>query len=220
MKNEKLSTQIYNKIKNDLLYLKILPGAVLQEREFANIFSVSRTPIREAIQRLAIKGWVEINSRKNIVVKSIHKKDVREIFQLRRIIEPMILDIIIEKRLADIEFIEKIQNILNAMKSAKEDRAKFMRLDQDFHATIVYKINNSKLNQIWGQLRDEIIRLGMIAMQKSGRFINVIEEHQKIVNALVDMKKQEARRSSLEHINITENIITESIFKEGDNEID
>ena len=68
MKNEKLSTQIYNKIKNDLLYLKILPGVVLQEREFANIFSVSRTPIREAIQRLAIEGWVEINSRKVVKV--------------------------------------------------------------------------------------------------------------------------------------------------------
>lgn len=220
MKNEKLSTQIYSKIKNDLLYLKILPGAVLQEREFANIFSVSRTPIREAIQRLAIEGWVEINSRKSIVVKSIYKKDVREIFQLRRIIEPMVLDIIIEKRLADIEFIEKIQNILNAMKSVKEDRAKFIYLDQKFHATVIYKINNSKLNQIWEQLGYEIIRLGMVAMQKTGRFINVIKEHQKIVDALVDMKKQEAKRSSLEHINVTESIIIESIFKEGDNEID
>lgn len=220
MKNEKLSTQIYNKIKNDLLYLKILPGAVLQEREFANIFSVSRTPIREAIQRLAIEGWVEINSRKSIVVKSIYKKDVREIFQLRRIIEPMVLDIIIEKRLADIEFIEKIQNILNAMKSVKEDRAKFIYLDHKFHVTVIHKINNSKLNQIWEQLGYEIIRLGMVAMQKTGRFINVTKEHQKIVDALVDMKKQEAKRSSLEHINVTESIIIESIFKEGDNEID
>lgn len=216
MKNEKLSTQVYKKIKNNLLYLKILPGGVLQEREIANIFSVSRTPIREAVQRLAVEGWVKINSGRGIVVKSINKKDVREIFQLRRIIEPMILDIIIEKRLADLAFIEKLQNILNAMNSVKKDRAKFIYLDLKFHATIIHKINNDKLNQIWEQLGDEIIRLGMVAMQKTGRFINVIKEHQKIIDALVDMKKQEAKISSLEHINITEDIITKSIFKEGD----
>ncbi|HEC93575.1 MAG TPA: GntR family transcriptional regulator, partial [Candidatus Atribacteria bacterium] len=68
-KNEKLPIQVYKKIKDKLLYLEILPGTTLQERDVANMFSVSRTPIREAVQKLAIEGWVEINSRKSIVVK-------------------------------------------------------------------------------------------------------------------------------------------------------
>ena len=215
VENEKLSMQIYKKIKDDLLYLKILPGSVLQEREIANIFSVSRTPIREAIQRLAIEGWVEINSRKSIVVKSIREQDVKEIFQFRRIIEPTVLNIILEKRLADLTLVNNIQNILNAMKSTKDNTTEFIDLDQNFHTLIIHKINNRRLNQTWGQLKDEIIRLGMIAMQKPGRFANVVQEHQRIVDALVDMKKLKARKSCLDHLYLTEDIILESIFNKG-----
>ena len=215
MKKEKLSIQIYKKIKNDLLYLKILPDTVLQEREIANIFSVSRTPIREAIQRLAIEGWVEINSRKSIVIKPIREQDVIEIFEFRRIIEPMVLDIILEKRLADLTLINNIQDILSAMKSTKDNTAEFIDLDQNFHALIIHKINNKRLNQAWGQLKDEIIRLGMIAMQRPGRFANVVQEHQRIIDALVDMKKLKARKSCLDHLYSTEDIILESIFSKG-----
>lgn len=214
-KNEKLPIQVYKKIKDKLLYLEILPGTTLQERDVANMFSVSRTPIREAVQKLAIEGWVEINSRKSIVVKPIREQDVKEIFQFRRIIEPMVLNIILEKRLADLTLINNIQNILNAMKSTKDNTAEFINLDQKFHALIIYKINNGRLNQTWGQLKDEIIRLGMIAMQKPGRFANVVQEHQRIVDALVDMKKLKARKSCLDHLYLTEDIILESIFNKG-----
>jgi len=214
-KNEKLSIQVYKKIKDKLLYLDILPGTILQERDVANMFSVSRTPIREAVQRLAIEGWVEINSRKSIVVKTIRKQDVKEIFQFRRIIEPMVLDIILEKRLADLTLVNNIQNILNVMKSTKDNTVEFIDLDQKFHALIIHKINNRRLNQTWEQLRDEIIRLGMIAMQKPGRFANVVQEHQRIIDALVDMKKLKARESCLDHLYSTEDIILESIFNKG-----
>ncbi len=215
IENEKLSVEIYKKIKNKLLYLDILPGTVLREMEIANMFSVSRTPIREATQRLAIEGWIEINSRKSIVIKAICKQDVIEIFEFRRIIEPMVLDIILDKRLADITLINDIQDTLNAMKSTKDNTAEFIDLDQNFHALIIHKINNKRLNQTWEQLKDEIIRLGMIALQYPGRFTNVAEEHEKIVDALVDMKKMKARKSCLDHLRSTEDIILESIFKKG-----
>lgn len=214
-KNEKLPIQVYKKIKDKLLYLKILPGTILQERDVANMFSVSRTPIREAVQKLAIEGWVEINSRKSIVVKPIREQDVKEIFQFRRIIEPMVLNIILDKRLADLTLVNNIQNILNAMKSTKDNTAEFIDLDQKFHALIIYKINNGRLNQTWEQLKGEIIRLGMIAMQKPGRFANVVQEHQRIVDALVDMKKLKARKSCLDHLYSTEDIILGTIFNKG-----
>lgn len=214
-----LSLQVYKKIKDKLLYLEILPGTTLQEREVANMFSVSRTPIREAFQRLAIEGWIEIKFRKRVVVREIYERDVREVFQLRRIIEPMVVEIILEERLADKALIDKIQKILNKMKFAKEDNIKFINLDQSFHALIISKINNDRLNQMWKKISDEIIRYGMIAMQKPGRFVKVIKEHQEIIDALFNMKKRNARRRCLEHLYSTENIILESIFKEGGKEV-
>jgi len=215
MKNKTLSEKVYKTLKNDLTYLKIKPNSILQERKIAEEFSISRTPVREAIQRLANEGWVKINSRKNIVANPILEKDVKEIFQFRRIIEPMVIQIILEQRIADLSLINELQNILRNMKKAEDNSAEFINMDQDFHTLLISKINNNKLNKTWELLSDEIIRLGMVAIQKPGRLSNVIEEHQRIIDGLVDTKMIEARKSCIDHLFSTENIIFNSIFSKG-----
>ena len=67
MREGRLAFDVYKKIKEGILSLAYPPGATLQERQIAEQFGVSRTPVREAIQCLAEEGWLVISARRYIL---------------------------------------------------------------------------------------------------------------------------------------------------------
>ena len=72
------SSQIYSKIKERLVDLVYNPGQPINEKEIAEEFATSRTPVREALLLLSAEGWVEIIPRVGIYVKPIDYRYVRQ----------------------------------------------------------------------------------------------------------------------------------------------
>ena len=87
-----LSQQVYETIKKDIVSLKYPPGSFLKERELAESLGVSRTPVREAIQRLSQEFWVISGDGKKMQVRPITIADVHEIIQIRNIVEYSAID--------------------------------------------------------------------------------------------------------------------------------
>ena len=94
-----LTEQVYSKIKERILTLDYPPGIAITEANLAEEFSVSRMPVHIAIQKLTNEGWIETGFRKKVYVKGISVKDVREIYEIREILEVKALDTIFEKKL-------------------------------------------------------------------------------------------------------------------------
>jgi DNA-binding GntR family transcriptional regulator len=85
-----MNLEIYQEIKNRILFLKYQPGQFLNEKELADEFGVSKTPVREALLRLEWEKLVTIIPRAGIIVTKIEFQQLRDVFLIRVSIEGLI----------------------------------------------------------------------------------------------------------------------------------
>lgn len=77
------SLDIHTQLRDRICLLEYRPGSILRENELADEFSVSRTPIREALQRLAVEGLVEVRNGVGTIVTALDFDELQEIYRLR-----------------------------------------------------------------------------------------------------------------------------------------
>ncbi len=87
IKHSNLSHRIYEILKDQIINEELAPGERLLDDKLASSFGVSRTPVREALTRLTSEGLVEITPRSGIYVKKLTRKDVEEIYKIRKVLE-------------------------------------------------------------------------------------------------------------------------------------
>src|SRR5690606_26171422 len=85
---EGLATQAFSALYAAVLSGDLAPGAPVTEAELTEQFRLTRAPVRSAISRLVHEGWLVAQSKRRIVVRPITLRDVREVFDLRKQIEP------------------------------------------------------------------------------------------------------------------------------------
>lgn len=192
MKKTKLSEQVYEKLKAKIISLGFQPGEALQERVLAEALEVSRTPVREALLQLAQEGWVDLNARRSILVKDVTKEDVDEIFEVRKIIEEFALREIFERKL-NRKLAGELDLIVQEMKAAKEDGLTFSKEDLRYHAAFIGILENSRLERIWANISEEIVRLGMLSTRKNAEQMDVVvEKHEQLVDRLWNNDREKA----------------------------
>ena len=191
-----LSAQVYESIKEGIISLKYPPGSVLKERELSESLGVSRTPVREAIQRLS-------------QVRPVTTADIHEIIQIRNLVEFAAVDELImhgEPRVVA----GQLDSILNEMKGAKEEFT-LVTLDLKFHHLLVESMNNERLLRFWGTVQDEVKRMGLLRLRGNDRWHEVINEHGRMVETLWDKDLQNTRLALREHLERSyANLISES----------
>ena len=193
-----LSQQVYETIKKDIVSLKYPPGSFLKERELAESLGVSRTPVREAIQRLSQELWVISGDGKKMQVRPITLADVHEIIQIRNIFEYSAIDWVInygEPRV----IAGQLDSILTEMKKVKEQYS-FTNLDLSSHCLIINSMQNERLTRFWATIQEEVVRMGLMALRGEYRFEEVIHEHEALVNALWKKDPEEVREAMKEHL--------------------
>ena len=85
--NQTLAMRVYSELAKRIINGELKPNARLVESEIARQFGVSRTPTREAFQRLASDGLIEIIPNRGGSIKGLTQRDIDEIFSLRKIVE-------------------------------------------------------------------------------------------------------------------------------------
>lgn len=198
MEDKPLSLQVYEAIKKDIVSLKYPPGSYLRERELAESLGVSRTPVREAIQRLSQEFWIISGDGKKMQVRPVTAADVREIIQIRNIIEFSAIDWLVtegEPRVVA----GQLDSILNEMKKTTEQYV-FTNLDLSSHSLIIKSMQNERLIRFWATIQEEVIRMGLMALRGEYRFKEVIHEHEILVNALWKKDPEEVKASMKDHL--------------------
>jgi len=82
-----ISKTIYKYLKNAIIEGKLKPNQRLQEKEIAELFRVSTTPIREAFQRLSAEKYIIISARKEVIVASATLEEIKELFEVVRVLD-------------------------------------------------------------------------------------------------------------------------------------
>lgn len=199
---------VYQKIKSAILNEMYEPNQILNERKLAEEFQISRTPVREALKILEGEGWVKIIPWKGAIVNQITQKEIDEIFQIRLIIEPAIIELLQNK----IDYKKRIylDRLYENQKKA-ESKKEFILADRVFHMTFVEWTENLQLIEMVKDLNDRIYMVGHKAINSkdSKREKESLEEHYKIIQALKNNDIMLAKNFMIAHIIETKNNINQ-----------
>src|SRR5882757_1831074 len=83
-----LAEKAYHAIRNLIVSLQLAPGAVIDERELMEGLGIGRTPVREALRRLAHEGLVEVYPRRGMFVTGVDVRELARLSEVRAVLEP------------------------------------------------------------------------------------------------------------------------------------
>jgi len=191
--------QIYEKLRNKIIFRGWGSGTILSEGELAKSFGISRTPIREAIRRLESEGLIRVIPKKGILIPKIQKKDVEEIFELREIIYSYAIKKAVENVTPrDIGRLEKIVKRAE-MYIKGNNNASLVHLSMQFHELILGLAGNKRFLEIDRILKAHIIRNSSELFDANERKRIGWEGHKEIVAAIKKRNKKLACEKMREH---------------------
>jgi len=209
-KPDSLAKMAYESIRASILSGGWEIGKMYNEKAIAADLGISRTPVREALLELASQDLVIFLPRRGLMVNRFSRRDVDEIFELRKAIELAAVEKI-AKAYPPFDLLEIEESLLKQRKAAKaKDFLAFMEADRLFHTYFSKLTNNRRLIATLGNLRDMIDLMGYTALSLEGRASKVIDEHQMIFEAVNKGKPAEARHAMAYHLDQSKEAVEES----------
>ena len=195
---------VFNTLRRAILKGELEPGERLMEIALANKLGVSRTPIREAIRKLELEGLVVMIPRKGAEVARITEKDLRDVLEVRTSLEKLAIELACDRITEDDIYDLKLACKNYEESFGKDDLTPIAEKDVAFHDIIFRSTKNARLIQILNNLREQMYRYRLEYLKDTQSHDRLVEEHQRIVDAIIDKNKEEAVRLIQEHIYIQE----------------
>lgn len=175
----------YDELKRRILDNELPPGTQALEQETAGWLGMSRTPVREALIRLAQEGMIEVRPRHGMRVLPIAIADLREIYDLLAGLEATAVDILARRGLNAVEAAE-LEGLLKGMDDALgiNDLAAWAEGDARFHRRLVEMSGNQRLIVIVETIREQSHRARMATLQLRPKPSVSNDEHATVVAAL------------------------------------
>jgi DNA-binding GntR family transcriptional regulator len=213
---EKLVGSLADRISAKIFAGEYPPGSRLRQEALAEEFSVSRTPIREALRQLEVKGVIQHVPNQGAIVLAPNARDIREAYQVRAELEGLAISLAIEW-ITD----EQIERMRNAQKrfaetvdkltiAARESNAKthlknvpnWVESNDEFHGVVIEASGNRRLKQMIRDLHLGFTRNIMLsALTMDGRRMREnVSQHEAILSATNRHDPIEARKVMTHHI--------------------
>ncbi|CAM3758111.1 DNA-binding GntR family transcriptional regulator [Polynucleobacter brandtiae] len=204
----------FQKLKALLVEGVITPGSKLNERELAEQLHVSRTPIREAIRRLAADGLVELITNRGAIAVQLTRDDIIHTFDVIANLEgysgELAAQNISSKALTELEALQ-----YEMMASyARRDLSSYYRLNLQIHNAINYAANNPVLSQLFTQVNARIEALRFRSNQDGVKWEKAVEEHQEMLNALKAHDSSRMRKVMMQHVMNKRDVVIQLIDSE------
>jgi len=180
---QSLMDMAYERIKKRIIDLTFPPGSSLTEAGLAEALATSRMPVRMAVRRLENEGWLIADFRRKIRVRPITRQDVREIYQLRDLLESGAMEMIFAQK-RNWEYAHRIEEKVVRMKAAQRDPFEWERADTELHMEIVSVYGNERINRIYRNNQDELIRIGLLSAKQEIHVQEIITNLYKFVEAV------------------------------------
>ena len=209
-----LREMVFESLREAIIHGRLKPGERLMEIQLAEEMGVSRTPVREAIRKLELEGFVVMVPRKGAYVAGISLKDIVDIFEVRAALEGMAAGLAAE-RITEEEMDELERSLLMINVTGEDDLAAIVKADAAFHELIYKASRNQRLVQIITHLQEQIQRFRMTSLSQPGRTKIVLDEHKKIVEAISDRNVELAQTLAREHIENAEQILLNALKGEA-----
>lgn len=187
------------------------PGERLMEIQMADEMGVSRTPVREAIRKLEMEGFVVMIPRRGTYVSDISIKDINDVYEIRTSLDMLAAGLAAE-RISD-EELEELQRLLIQVGRAIEDNDmnKVLEADIAFHDVLYKASRNERLRNIINNLREQITVIRGVSMRYPGRLKDTQEEHRALVECIAARDVEKSQEMARIHLENAEKTLMEAM---------
>lgn len=196
-------------LRDSILSGKLVPNETYNEIALAKKLGISRTPVREALLELSSQGLITFLPRVGVRINHFTEQDVKEIFELRKAIELFAVAKVSKDFLRhDFASLEAtLQSQREAIK--KENFLAFLNVDREFHLTFTRLTNNKRLLTTLENIRDMIQVMSIRALAIEIRAKEVVEEHEKVIEAVKKGLSEKAVQEMEKHLNLSQRAVLE-----------
>lgn len=195
-----LANRVYLALKEAILCIAFRPGEILRKGEICAALGVSRSPVSEAVVRLAAEGLVDVVPQSGTFVARFSMAEIREGAFIREAIElaavRRVAEIVTEEQLAELRRNLRVQEAL----VADGDHAGFYKLDGEMHGMILSFTGYRRLQQVSETAWLHVNRARQLVLPVPGRVAATLAEHRAIVAALEARDPERARAATRAHL--------------------
>lgn len=175
----------------------LAPGTRLVETDLADRLGVSRTPVREALQRLEAHGIVKREGR-SLRVATLDHNQLGELYEVRSHVEGLAAKL--AARHAAPEEIALLRQMVQADRARVDDAEALSRSNRQFHGLLHRATHNRYLTQMLESMRRSLVLLSSSTLARPGRGQSSIDEHDRIVEAIEKRDERAAQEAAETHI--------------------
>ena len=205
-----LKDLVYLELKHKIMTGEIVSQTRLMEIDLSEKMNVSRTPIREAIKRLADDGLVRVEPRRGAYVANISIKDMLDVFEVREDMEGFVAKLAAQRITKEQK--DELKAIAAEYESAIEkasDKEKIIELDEKFHNFIVKCSDNETLSELVKYVQELSLRFRYLYYEDPSLYGSTAEQHNRIVEAITSGRDEEARFEADAHVKALKEFVFE-----------
>lgn len=195
----RLSESVYDRLKQDIFEFRLMPGDRLTETELAESLGVSRTPVRQALQRLEQEGYLKVAFRNGWNVSPFDFNRFEQLYDLRIVLEVAAIHQICEaETAADLTVLNEIW--LVPPEQRLDDGRQVSSNDEAFHQGLVLATSNLEMARVHRDITDKIRIIRRLDFTKGERINATYDEHAQILRLLLQRKAAQAAMLLRSHI--------------------
>jgi DNA-binding GntR family transcriptional regulator len=208
-----LANLAYQRLHGEILTCALLPGQVVSERELAQRYKVSKTPMREALAQTCHDGLMQRLPGRGYLVAPITIRDIRALFDLRLILETTATERAAQQPAS--ELITRLCSMAEAKYEPDEPEShiSFLQTNRAFHLALAEAAGNHRMVELLNGLFNEMERLFHLGLRLRDSSEEMRREHQELVAALETGDVEAARKVISEQIIASRDRILEAILQ-------
>jgi DNA-binding GntR family transcriptional regulator len=191
---QSLADKAYHAIRDRIVSLELAPGALIDERGLVDGLGMSRTPVREALMRLAQERLVEVYPRRGMFVTGVDVRELARLSEVRAVLEPAAARLAAE-RATDVERAD-----LAVLADEIDGSDDLMGLDERIHRAVYRAAHNDLLEATLEQYFVLALRIWVMAGERVRELEEAVDTHRVLLSAVVDGDGDRAAESMRAHI--------------------
>lgn len=197
-----LAERVYAQVKQALFAFELLPGERFSENTVAELTGASRTPVREALTRLAREGFLTVQNRSGWRVNELDFALFDQLYEVRTIVELAAIDRLTTQ--TEPHGIASLAEIWHVPPTERlNDGHVVFVLDEQFHSALVAGTGNVELQRIHTSVTERIRIVRQLDFTESDRVEATYNEHAAILKAIAQHRAAEAKRLMHSHIELS-----------------
>jgi DNA-binding GntR family transcriptional regulator len=195
-----LADDAYATIKQKIFSFELLPGDLISEGNLVRLLQVSRTPLRQALQRLQYEGFLNAIPKIGWQISPLDFNKLDELYDFRILIESHAIKLLCDKACSHEPLNELVKIWLCEPSHRIQDGEKVGILDENFHHQLVKIAGNQEMLRMHQEISERIRIVRRLDFTKENRIQETYDEHAKILKAILDRRGAEAKRLLNSHI--------------------